>query len=158
MLYAVPLCDGSYGFVQAIAAAMANVIDITVLSTRSALLPTAPPATSHKDVIALLATWRQDLNGGYWAALGASPLIVNPDEMPNQKLIAMGTTVGIKHSSCGLVSDLLNAWHGLAPWNTMHEENYFDSKLAPGVRRPRTAIVLTPMEREAYRAQLLQDT
>jgi hypothetical protein len=64
--------------------------------------------------------------------------------MPNQIVIATGTTVGVKHSDAGLIADLLDAWHGLAPWNVMFDENYFDSKLAPGVTRPSTALVLTP--------------
>lgn len=158
MFYAVPLADGSYGFVQAIAEAMVNVIDIAVLSTRSALLPLTPPTASAEDVISLSATWRQDLNGGDWAALGVSALVVDPSIMPNQKLLGIGTIVGIKHVSGGLISDLLNAWHGLAPWNTMHDETYFDSQLAPGVIRPHTAIILTPAEREAHRARLLRGT
>jgi len=151
MVYAVPLSDGSYGFAQAISEAMVNVIDVVVLRTRSTSLPTAPPSVSTADVISLWATWRQDLNSGDWAALGVSIPVVEATDMPNQKLIAAGS-VGIQHANGGLIQHLLNAWHGLVPWNTMHDEKYFDSKLAPGVLKPASAIVLASAEREAYRA------
>jgi hypothetical protein len=153
MVYAVPLTDGTYGYVQAVSAAMVNVIDVAVFSTRSTSLPKAAPKLDRSDVISLSATWRQDLNSGEWAALGVATLVVAAREMPNHAVLASGTTVGIKHSDAGLIGDLLNAWHGLAPWNVMFDEAYFDSILAPGVRRPSNAIVLAPTEREAFRAR-----
>lgn len=151
MVYAVPLSDGTYGFAQAISEAMLNVIDVVILRTHSTSVPPVPPSIYAADVISLWATWRQDLNNGNWAALGVSLPIVEASDMPNQKLIAAGS-VGVQHANGGLIQHLLNAWHGLVPWNTMHDENYFDSKLAPGVLRPANAIVLASTERDAYRA------
>lgn len=153
MVYAVPLADGTFGHVQAISAAMANVIDIAVFSTRSSHLPSAPPNFAKAEVVSLAATWRQDLNSGRWAALGEAPLAVQSCEMPNQVVLRTGTLVGVKHSDAGLITDLLNAWHGLVPWNVMFDESYFDAMLAPGVSRPSTAVMLAPAQRAAFRAR-----
>lgn len=157
MIYAVPLADGTFGYVQAIAEAMVNVIDVVVLSTRSSSLLSPPPKVERAEVISLAATWRQDLNCGNWAALGVSTLAVDPLDMPNQKILRSGTVVGIKHSSGALISSLIEAWHGLVPWNVLAEEDYFDSKLAPGIRRPSTARLLSAPDREAFRANSAAD-
>jgi len=155
MVYAVPLLDGSFCFAQAIADALPTVIDIAIFHTRTDHLPTAPPVLRRSDVISLSATWRQALNRGDWAALGVTDLLVDRLDMPNQKLLNAGTTVGIKHADSGVFEGLLNAWYGLEPWNVMHKENYYDEKLAPGVSRPESAVVLSSTERESHRAHLL---
>lgn len=153
MVYGVPLTDGTFGYVQAIAQAMVNVIDIAVFRTRSSGLAAVPPALPRADLIALMATWRQDLNCGQWAAIGLAPLAVAQSEMPNQIVIATGTKIGVKLFDGGLVVDLLEAWHGLSPWNVSFDETYFDALLLPGIRRPATAVVLRPDERAAFRAR-----
>lgn len=153
MVYGVPLSDGTVGYVQAIAQAMVNVIDIAVLRMRTPTLATSLPEFHAADAIALAATWRQDLNSGQWAALGLAPLTVAPSKMPNQVVLASGTKIGIKHFDGGVVVDLLDAWHGLSPWNVYYKEDYFDSLLLPGVQRPSMAKVLSPSERAAFRAR-----
>lgn len=153
MVYAVPLGDGTFGYVQAISEALSNVIDVVAFSSRTASLPSEPPPLLRDQAISFGATWRQDLNRGSWAALGVAPLAVNPSEMPNQKLLHAGTTVGVKHSDASLIRSLLKAWHGLTPWNIMYDENYFDLQLAPGVSRPQSAVVLSSTDRDEYRAR-----
>lgn len=155
MVYAVPLLDGSYCFAQAIAEAMPTVIDVAIFRTRTEHLPIEPPDLLRSDLIAFSATWRQALNRGDWATLGVTDLVVDELDMPNQRLLKAGTTVGIKHADSGIFEGLLNAWYGLEPWNIMHNENYYDEKLAPGVTRPKTAVVLSSTERESHRARLL---
>ncbi|WP_431097207.1 Imm26 family immunity protein [Polaromonas aquatica] len=153
MVYAVPLSDGTFGYVQAISEAMVNVIDVAISSHRSANLAATPPKLEKAQVISLDATWRQDLNSGRWAALGVVDLVIDPSAMPNQVIIGTGTTVGVKHCNAGGIAGLLEAWHGLAPWNAMFDESYFDLKLAPNISRPSTALVLNSAEREAYRTK-----
>jgi hypothetical protein len=152
MVYAVPLSDGTFGYVQAISEALVNVIDVAAFSIRTSVLPAVPPKLHQSEAISFSATWRQDLNRGNWAALGLAALAIEPAAMPNQVLLQAGTTVGVKHSDAGAIQSLLEAWHGLAPWNVMFDENYFDLKLAPGVRRPSSALVLAPEQRSAFRA------
>lgn len=151
MVYAVPLQDGSFGFAQAIAPAMPTVVDLAVFGARAPALPTALPPLGRDDLVALCATWRQELNNGSWHALGVTTLSVDPMDCPNQKPCASGNDVGIEHYDAGLIERLLDAWHGLTAWNVMYEEDFFDEMLAPGVTRPSTAIVLSPEERAQYR-------
>jgi hypothetical protein len=156
MVYGVPLRDGSFCFVQALAAAMPTIIDLAVFSTRVDTLPERPPKLRRLDLVSLAATWRQALNRGDWAPLGACELVVDPSEHPNQRILRSGTIVGITHSDSGLIGKLLNAWYGLIPWNFLADECYFDKQLAPGITRPPGAVVLGSKERAAYRAAELE--
>lgn len=150
MVYVVPLIDGSFGYAQAIDLAMVNVVDLVLFSVRDLGPPEVIPNLGVHDVISYSATWRQSLNGGVWKSLGVFDLIVSKMDHPNQKLIA-ANAIGIKHSDIGLLSDLLNAWHGLIPWNVMFDEEYYDKKLAKGVSRPKSAVILSPDDRLKYR-------
>jgi hypothetical protein len=155
MIYGMPLPDGSYCFVQAIALVLANVVDIAAFSRRVNSIPATPPQLSRAELVAVGGTWKQHLNRGEWAAIGMIPPVVDLDEFPNQRLLISGTTVGVKHSDGGIWERLMAAWFGLEPWNIMADEAFFDKKLAPGVTRPETAVLLSAQERTDYRARVL---
>jgi hypothetical protein len=153
MVYAIPLGDSTFCFAQAIVPVMVNVIDIAIFAHRIESLPTTIPPLVRSEIIALGATWRQDLNCGRWASLGVCSPIIEANEFPNQRILQSGG-VRTSHSTAGLWEDLLEAWYGLLPWNVMFEEDYFDKKLAPGVSRPSSAVVLSPADRESFRAEM----
>jgi Immunity protein 26 len=148
-VFAVPLTDGSFGFVQAVAPVMAHAIDFAVLSTRSS----APTATvSEVDAssgIAVHAAWRQAITGGYWGKVLCTNLLISPSQCPNQKLIEHSNGIGTQHSSIGLVETYLSACHGLIPWN-IHKAHSFDDYLVQGVSRPSSAYLLSPAELAIY--------
>ena len=151
MIYAIPLSDGSFGFAQGAAACLTNVIDVAVFSRRAMAEPMEAPALEKDELVSLSATWRQSLNRGDWKALAKQELVCAPLEFPNQQLLAQGTTIGIKHCDSGIIQGLLEAWHGLAPWNVMFKEDYFDQMLAPHVSRPATAVILSADARLRFR-------
>lgn len=146
-VFAVPLTDGSFGFVQAVAQVMAHAIDFAVLSTRSST-PTATATASEVDassIIAVHAAWRQAITGGYWGKVLRTKLLISPSQCPNQKLVEHSNGIGTRHSSVGLVEAYLSACHGLIPWN-VHKAHSFDDYLVQSVSRPSSAYLLSPAE------------
>lgn len=149
-VYAVPLEDGSFGFAQAIDAMMVNVIYVVLFADHVSDFPMDPPPLERRRVVSLAATQRQQLNGGEWLRIGVVPPIAHKAEFPNERFARNGY-VGATHYDAGVLADFLSAYHGLLPWNVMHEEDYNDRLLAPGVRRPVSARVLDATSRAAYR-------
>jgi len=141
-VYAVPLADRSFGIAQAIAPVETWAVDLALFSSRFAELPRELPLLDRSDVVSIQATWRPVLNGGWWAKLGAAPLVVRPEECPNQQLLAQGGRgTGCTNSSQGLVEDFLSSYHGLIPWN-LYPAFDFDKRLCQGVARPNAAKIL----------------
>jgi hypothetical protein len=151
-VFAIPLIDGSYGIGQAIASMMPNIVHSAFFSARFHSLPSSLPALRRDDVVALLSTWKESLNFGEWPVLGAATFIVETGEFPNERFRGVGY-VGAKHYDEGIVQKFLSAYHGLTPWNTMHDERYYDTLLREGVARPPSAIILSPEARQKYRVE-----
>ena len=122
MVYAVPLTDGSLGIAQAGEAQgeMLNVIYVALFSDRHSCVPDEPPPLKREDSIALVATWRQGLNRGDWLTVGHAPEVFRTPEFPNERYAKNGY-VGAQHQDTGLLSNFLSAYHGLIPWNVMHD-------------------------------------
>ena len=148
-VFAVPLADGSFGFVQAIAPVMEHAIDFAVLSTRASS-PTVKASDVHGcSVIAVHAAWRQAITAGYWGKVFRTELRISPTQCPNQVLIMQNNGIGAQHSSIGLIETFMSACHGLIPWN-VHKAHSFDDYLVHGVARPSLAYVLSPAELAIY--------
>ena len=150
MVFAVPLPDGSFGLAQAVDAMMVNIIYVALFSDRFPGLPQSTVAPRTSSAVALSATWRQHLNRGDWPSIGVAPPVFKKAQFPAERF-ALSGYVGAKHYDAGILADLLAAYHGLIPWNGMHDESYYDHFLLPGRKRPATALVLGAAERDAYR-------
>lgn len=148
-VFAVPLTDGSFGFVQAVAPVMAHAIDFAVLSTRCSTPTATISDVDAASVIAIHAAWRQAVTGGYWGKVLRTELLISPNQCPNQALIAHSDGVGTQHSSVGMAQTFLSACHGLVPWN-IHKAHAFDSYLVPGNPRPPSAYLLSEAELAIY--------
>jgi Immunity protein 26 len=148
-IFAVPLADRSFGFVQAIAPVMSHAIDFAVLSTRADSPNAQHSELSTAAVIALHAAWRQAITGGHWGKVCSTESLISPSQCPNQVLIANANGIGVPHSDIGLVESFLSACHGLIPWNIYKAHN-FDDYLIPGVERPSSAYLLSPSELAIY--------
>jgi hypothetical protein len=148
-VFAVPLTDGSFGFVQAVAPVMTHAIDFAVLSTRTSTPTATISEVDASSVIAIHAAWRQAISGGYWGKVLRTKLLISPSQCPNQTLIAHSNGIGTQHSSAGLVETYLSACHGLVPWN-IHKAHSFDDYLIQGSSRPSLAYLLSPAELAIY--------
>jgi hypothetical protein len=155
-LFAVPLADGSFSLGQVVGreAQVLNSITCAFYRTRvsaSALANVrAVPAAS--ELIAIQFTTKDSLTRRFWKVLGAYPVELPRHLFPHEDKRAHNW-IGAEMFGSGNMVNFLNAYFGLKPWNVMFEEDYYDQLLAPGVSRPRTAIVLSASDREAYRRQ-----
>ena len=152
MTYAVPLSDGSFGIAQAGEAMMTNVVYVALFSNRLPVLPDRPPELERKSAIALSATWRQALNRGDWPSLKLAAEVFQKAEFPNERF-APGY-VGAKHCDAGVLRDFLSAYHGLIPWNAMHDPAFYDNLLMPGLNRPDSVVLLGEQVRARYRQEV----
>jgi len=149
-VYGVPLSDGRFGIAQAVDAMMENVIYVALFSDIVDSPTESLPPLNRENVISLVATWKQSLSNGTWPFLTVKDLVVSKSDFPNERFSANGY-IGAKHYEVGIVQKFLSAYHGLMAWNSMADEDYFDTLLAPGINRPENVILLTPEERRIYR-------
>src|SRR5687767_4762472 len=99
-VYALPLSDRSFGIAQAIVASpgLPGVINVAVFDYRYARLVECSTTVARDRVVALLGTWRAEMNGGYWALVGWAEPCVRADEFPNLQLKSL---TGHTHHSGG---------------------------------------------------------
>ena len=152
-VYVVPLSQGWFGKVQAIVASPAfpNVVNVAVFGSKYPKVRHISADISSESLIALLATSRSEMNGGWWGKIGWSKPCVENHDFPNFRLGTEG--VGHLHHSGSVIENLVSAMHGLLPWNINTPEDYFDRLLAPGVKRADTARILTAVELATLRQQ-----
>lgn len=155
-VYALPLFDNTFGFGQAVTAMWPTLIYVALFSYHLPAVPKITPQLLRRDVVALVATWRQHLNGGRFATVGVAKPVVEKHEFPNERFAEAGY-IGARHYDSGLLCDLLSAYFAITPWNVMYDEDCWDTMLAPGISRPDNAIILSPRDRERYRATLIQN-
>ena len=155
MVYAVPLTDGSFGIAQAGEAMWTNVIYVALFADRYSQLPGTAPLLRRDTVVSLSATWRQALNRGEWISLTSGPQIFRKEEFPNERFAKTGY-VGAKNFDADILTDFLSAYHGLLPWNVMHDPNFYDGLLLPGLTRPQSGQMLDEKAREKYRREVLK--
>jgi hypothetical protein len=156
-VYAVPLTDGSFGVAQAgeVQGEFINVIYVALFADRYTHIPDELPALKRDSAVSLAATWRQALNRGEWPSIGVAREIFKKSEFPNERYVRKGY-VGAKNYDAGLLADFLSAFHGLLPWNVMHDPAYYDQLLRPGLARPHSARILNEHERDTYRREGLK--
>jgi hypothetical protein len=156
-IYAVPLNDGSFGIAQAgeTQGSLINVIYVALFSDRYTRIPDEVPALKRDSAVSLIATWRRALNRGEWLSLGVAPELFKKAEFPNERYANNGY-VGAKNYDAGLLAEFLSAFHGLLPWNVMHDPAYYDGLLRPGLSRPPSVKILNERERENYRREVLK--
>jgi hypothetical protein len=153
MVYAVPLSDGTFGIAQAGSAMWPNVIYIALYADRYEELPNSIPPLSRLRAVSLTATWKKDLNKGTWVPLGITEEEHALAEFPNEAHADQGY-VGAKNYDAGILSEFLSAYHGLLPWNVMHDSNYYDQLLAPSAPRSDKITILSEADRVAYRREV----
>ncbi len=154
MVFGLPLEDGSFGIAQAIDSMWENVVYVAIFSDRFDELPESIVNLDPENIVSLGATWKQDLNNGSWAKIGTLHPVVTKSQFPNEKYADSGY-VGATNSDAGLFCKFLSAYHGLKPWNVMHQEDYWDKYLNAGKGAPSTIIVLNAQQREKCRLEVM---
>ena len=101
-------------------------------------------AALRSRVLSILHLGSDCLDKGTWRVVGKAPPRAAPDSGPGGKMFEVGST---SYGSGGVLQDLAEACFGLSPWNAYADQNWLDSMLMAGVKRPANAKLLSPEER-----------
>ena len=73
-------------------------------------------------------------NKGVWARDSNTPIQIGSDLLPYRETAQNGW-VGAKVIGSGIMENFLSAFFGLRSWSEMHDPNYYEKLLLPGVQR-----------------------
>ena len=71
---------------------------------------------------------------GTWQRTGNEPVLISEGELPYRDTENEGW-VGAKVIGSGIITMFLSAFFELRPWDEMHDPNYYQNLLLPGVQR-----------------------
>ena len=91
-------------------------------------------------LISIQFVTRDLLDLGTWRIVGNAALVDYNKYIKIVKLRKRGF-IGTKIQGSGNIVQFLNAYFGLLHWDMMHDEEYFDKLLLPGVNRPPNVIL-----------------
>ncbi len=97
-------------------------------------------ALDAKNVYSILLVTRELLDAGVWRIVGNSPVQVPPHERPYESLRESGF-VGAKIYGGGIVTEFVNAYYGLVPWDDWKNPAYLDQLLVGPEKKPTERIV-----------------
>lgn len=124
---AIPLADGAFGAAHVVAAGLfpAFAFYARRAPTPEALVDGWEAAAEPPLAIASMPGWVAD---GTWPVVADQPRDYSAYALP-------GVPPKISFTS-HFASDFLNAYHGLAPWDGMHDPAYFEKQMLPGTPPP----------------------
>ncbi|MEH7349357.1 hypothetical protein [Gottfriedia acidiceleris] len=103
--------------------------------------------------ISVLSVTSCSLDNYSWKVIGNKNVLIDKSEV-DRRHIGESEIGSISHTS-DVLDDLAEAYFGIQPWNVMYDEDDYDQLLLPSVTRPSAAIILSPIERERYRIEVL---
>jgi hypothetical protein len=86
-------------------------------------------------IFAVLFVTRDLLDDGVWRVVGSRRVTLPKAQLPFERLRA-GGFVGARVNGSGNVTDFLNAFYGLMPWDGWHDPNYLDGFLISPDKKP----------------------
>lgn len=86
-------------------------------------------------IIAALSTTREQLDRGDWQVLDCQPPALKQEFWPNEQFREL-RWVGAKTHGSGIVTDFLEAFYGLFPWDHYLDPDYFDKLLFSKAKKP----------------------
>jgi hypothetical protein len=130
-VFAVPLLDGTFG--------LGHVVDVDAwegpfalfaqrASSPAELLPWIDKAVDHP--LSILVLTANSLKDGHWPIIGNLQRDYAQFKIPTDGK-------GRSHTF-GVAMDLLNAYHGLVPWDGMADPKRYEKLLIPGTPLPPT--------------------
>jgi hypothetical protein len=135
--FIVPLLDGPFGLAQIVAyeAEALNSVLCCIFRNRLNAVPEVVAAPPETDLISVLFVTRDLLDLGHWQVISRWPPLDVRKYVDLSRLRRAGF-VGVKIIGSGNVTEFLNAYHRLAPWNNYHKPDYLDRLLISPDRKP----------------------
>ena len=138
-VFVVPLSDRTYSLGQILGYERQALNSVACAFYNIRIIDAPPleiPAPLPQDrVISILLTTPDLLNRAVWPVVTdraiATPVAVRPYEQYRAK-----NWVGARIIGSGIVSKFLNAYFALAPWDAMHDPDYYDCLLLNASLKP----------------------
>lgn len=142
-LIAVPLLDGTCGLVHVVSGKLSIIVAHYAhrAATREGLIDRLDEALAPGP-IAMLEVTSDEIGVGDWSVIGSREA-----KYPASMLDMKGRSY-----TAGMSRFLLSAYHGLRPWDEMHDPRYYEKALLPGVSVPPTVRYKRDFEKEAAAA------
>lgn len=141
-VFSVEQLDGYFCLGQVVDLMVPNAPSCAFYDVRFRVGTMVPPDIElvEPKIIASLSTTREQLDRGYWRVVTNQPPALEQKYWPNEHLRSVGW-VGAKTYGSGIVTDFLNAFYGLFPWDYYLDPKYFDELLYSKTKKP-TRLVL----------------
>jgi len=140
-VFLIPLLDGDAVPGQILDLMMPNVVTVVMIDDKTSADGDYEIGDLHRRrIITTKAVTRELLDSGYWRVLRGRDLLVPQPLWPNEST-RKHAWVGAKVSDAGLLEGFMNAYYGLAPWDSYHDPLYLDKQLWPGTPRPVCAVL-----------------
>jgi hypothetical protein len=107
------------------------------------------PILHRAELIAIVRVWKEALTSRRWPFIEYAPGALAEAHALERLVLLAASLAQTPRLDETIVEDLLAAFHGLRPWNEWEKEDFLDTLLLPGVRRPNEALVLAPAERSS---------
>ncbi len=103
---------------------------------------------SGKEVVSAKLTTRDSLDWGIWKIFNnAQPLSFNDYLSEKEvKIIVSKKIVGLVTEGSGIMTDFMNAFYALKPWDMYYEPDYFDNLLVSPDKKPRKLLYKKDLE------------
>lgn len=93
------------------------------------------PACNPDALYAILFVTVNHLESGDWNVVGSQTVTVDPELNPHEHTRSTGF-IGAKIVGSDIVSEFVEAFYGLAPWNDWKDPHYLDSLLISEAAKP----------------------
>lgn len=138
--FSIPLVDGSecIGQVLSIEPKALNSVVCSIYADRYS--NEIAEWTLPKQLISVQFVTPDLLKSGVWKILG-NDQILKGMKFAELEMCRNNKFVGTKIRGSGIIKKLLEAFHGLRPWDSFHDPAYLDKLLLSGVARPDKVIL-----------------
>jgi len=142
-VFAIENTDGRYSVGQVLAAEpeALNAVSVAIFAARlAALTDVEELSLAVDDAISIVLTTPDQLKNGTWRIVARRPVAVPRERFPFEHTRPSGF-VGAKVYGSGIVTELTEAYVGLAPWDDWADPGYLDRLLvAPSKKPPRVTL------------------
>lgn len=134
-VFSVRLKDGTYSIGQVLDLQMKNVVRCAFFDERNKNQQIANASCDIKNLIALVATTKEQLDFGIWKILENRAIEIHIDDYPNEQFRNNGW-IGAKVYDAAVVEAFLDAFYSLAPWDDWADPTYLDKLLVDESKKP----------------------
>lgn len=152
-IFSIPLSDGSFGYGQVLwHQNKKSTVTCAIFGCQGNGNMPIDTVVQSPVISAMTVKNLFDLNSGKWKVEGTHSLVLEKSNVPWEHSGATGVDSKVYQEQT--LTEFLEAYFALKPWNAWLTDKFFDLFLLPGVNRPTNSIVLTREQKKEYRVSL----